>query len=51
MPVRFAEWGADLIVMPLMVLGTCVAMMAFVFEMVDERLRVGVLGRGFGSGF
>ena len=47
MPVRFAEWGADLIEMPVMGLGACVDMMAFVLEFVDERLRVGVLGWGF----
>ena len=46
-PIRFAEWGADLIVMPVMVLGTCVAMMAFVIKFVDERLRVGFLGPNF----
>ena len=50
MPIEFAEWGADLIGMPVMVLGTCVAMIAFVLEIVDERLRR-VTGRIFGSGF
>ena len=49
-PIEFAEWGADLIEMPMRVLGTCVAMMAFVIKMVDERLRC-VTGRVFGSGF
>ena len=50
MPIRFAEWGADLIVMPVRALGTCVAMMAFVIKWVDEGLRC-VTGRVFGSGF
>ena len=35
--------------MPVMVLGTCVAMMAFVLEVVDERLHR-VTGRVLGSG-
>ena len=47
MPIKFTKWGADLIVMPVMALGTCVAMMAFVIKFVDERLRVGFLGPDF----
>lgn len=50
MPIEFAERGADLIVVSVMGLGTCVAMMAFVLKIVDERLRC-VTGRVFGSGF
>ena len=50
MPIRFAEWGADLIVMPMMVLGTCVALMAFFLGPVNERLRR-VTGRILGLGF
>ena len=50
MPIELAEWGADLIVMPVMALGTCVDIMAFVIKIVDEGLRR-VTGRVFGSGF